>query len=201
MKDALSEIKKILKANDTDNATAIKKIAKIISDGEKPDFSEINEGDRFKYKGIEFVALEYRSTADGVHLLAVVANIWKKLPFDKDGCNDWRKSSLREILNTEFLSLLDKDDLVLEEFDLIADNGEKDYGTSKDYIGLLSCDDFREYRDILPKYGNWYWTLTPWSCNPSDASDVRGVYTDGTLCNSRASNAFSVVPACVFRIE
>lgn len=135
-------------------------------------------GEHFNYNGIEFVALGEEQGG----LLAVVAHeLDKEYAFDKDNCNDWRKSTLRRYLNEEYIKNFDKADLLPLVSDLTTDSGQKDYGTSEDYIALLSCDLYRKYRETMPKYDTWVWTLTPWHISPSNANIARVVYTDGSL--------------------
>ena len=122
----------------------------------KPD---ICIGDHFIYKDIKWICLDI---IDG-NYLAITAQVWQKLPFDVDCYNDWKESSLRKTLNKEFLSKLVKKHLVIQSTDLIADNGDKAYGTSEDYVTILSCDQYRKYRDLVPHVQAW--TLTPWSCS------------------------------------
>ena len=122
----------------------------------------LNPGEHFIYNGIEFICLD---VING-NYLAMTAKPWAEIPFDTNNHNDWRKSSLRRVLNNDFLELLDKKHLVVQTSDLIADNGDKAYGTSEDYVTILSCDQYRKYRDIVPLFEEWMWTLTPWSCYP-----------------------------------
>lgn len=152
-------------------------------------------GEHFNYHGIEFVALGMEQGG----LLAISAETLEdEMPFDKDNCNDWRKSTLRRYLNEEYIKNFDKADLLPFVSDLTTDSGQKDYGTSEDYIVLLSCDLYRKYRAVMPKYDTWVWTLTPWHIFPSYASIARIVRTDGSLDYYNACNGFGVAPACLF---
>lgn len=152
-------------------------------------------GEHFNYNGIEFVALGEEQGG----LLAVVAHeLDEEYAFDKDNCNDWRKSTLRRYLNEEYIKNFDKADLLPLVSDLTTDSGQKDYGTSEDYIALLSCDLYRKYREYMPKYNTWVWTLTPWHIFPSYASLARLVFTDGSLNDYSAFLSFGVAPACLF---
>ncbi len=155
---------------------------------------KLNIGEHFIYNGIEFICLDI---IDG-NYLAMTAKPWAEIPFDTNTHNDWRKSSLRRVLNNDFLELLDKKHLVMQTSDLIADNGDKAYGTSEDYVTILSCDQYRKYRDIVPLFEEWMWTLTPWSCNTSHPSSVRRVYTTGGVYISYAYGSGGVAPACLF---
>lgn len=152
-------------------------------------------GEHFNYNGIEFVALGEEQGG----LLAVVAHeLDEEYAFDKDNCNDWRKSTLRRYLNEEYIKNFDKADLLPLVSDLTTDSGQKDYGTSEDYIALLSCDLYRKYREYMPKYNTWVWTLTPWHIYPSIASTARIVNTGGSLNYNRAFYSNGVAPACLF---
>lgn len=155
---------------------------------------KLNIGEHFIYNGIEFICLDI---IDG-NYLAMTAKPWTEIPFDTNNHNYWRKSSLRRVLNTDFLELLDKKHLVMQTSDLIADNGDKAYGTSEDYVTILSCDQYRKYRDIVPLFEEWMWTLTPWSCNTSDSYFVRIVNTAGGVNHGYAGSSLGVAPACLF---
>lgn len=155
---------------------------------------KLNIGEHFIYNGIEFICLDI---IDG-NYLAMTAKPWAEIPFDTNNHNDWRKSSLRRVLNTDFLELLDKKHLVMQTSDLIADNGDKAYGTSEDYVTILSCDQYRKYRDIVPLFEEWMWTLTPWSCNTSNSYLVRYVGTAGGVSSGNAIYSNGVAPACLF---
>ena len=155
---------------------------------------KLNIGEHFIYNGIEFICLDI---IDG-NYLAMTAKPWAEIPFDVDNHNDWRKSSLRRVLNSEFLDLLDRDHLIKQTSDLIADNGDRAYGTSEDYVTILSCDQYRKYRDLVPLFDEWMWTLTPWTCNTSYSSSVRNVSTTGFVNNNIANGSYGVAPACLF---
>lgn len=158
----------------------------------------LNPGEHFIYNGIEFICLD---VING-NYLAMTAKPYAEIPFDVNGKNDWRKSSLRRVLNNDFLDLLDRRHLIKQTSDLVADNGDKAYGTSEDYVTILSCDQYRKYRDIVPLFKEWMWTLTPWSCNPSNSSNVRSVYATGNVIYySSANSSIGVAPACLFSSE
>lgn len=151
-------------------------------------------GEIFSYNGASFVALGVEQGG----LLAIAAEpLKKKMAFDEDNSNDWRSSSLRKYLNGEYLDELGKDYLLPFTSDLTADDGMKDYGTSEDYVFLLSDNLYRKYRSFVPSYKAWWWTITPYSCLPSYTSLERIVITDGSLNGDYAIHAYAVAPACL----
>ena len=152
-------------------------------------------GERFTYNGIEHVILGEEQGG----VLAIRAEaLDEKKRFDENSKNDWRIASLRVDLNENYIKQYNKGDLLPFVSDLTADNGDKSYGTCKDYIFVLSCDLIRKYRDFLPKYKtDDIVTLTPWTCGTS-AYYVRYLYTDGNLYYDYAYVSIGVAPACLF---
>lgn len=152
-------------------------------------------GEHFEYNGIEFVALGEEQGG----ILAVVAELAADdIPFDKNRSNDWRKSTLRKFLNEEYIKKFNRGDLLQFVSDLTSDDGMKDYGTSEDFIALLSDNLYRKYRENFPKYGTWVWSITPYSCLPSGAYYERVVDTDGSLSSSNAHYGSGIPAACIF---
>ena len=76
--------------------------------------------------------------------------------------------------------------LVLQTSDLIADNGDKQYGTCEDYVTILSCDQYRKYRKLIPNYSKPVWTLTPWreqECTCESVTECIKIYGLGVDCD------------------
>lgn len=189
----IEKIDRAIKDNESNAIETLNKIKALISSERKLDFSKIKDGDHFTYRGIEFIRLGKEQ--DGI--LCVTAKIWKTLPFDKNGYNDFSIASICKALNNEFRPLLDDNDLLTYEMDLTADNGDKSYGHFYVYAGLLSADLYRKYRNYIPNYDRWVWLCTPWYCSVV-AGYVRDVNTDGALNSSGAYAAGGVVPAVIF---
>ena len=154
-----------------------------------------NPGEHFMYNGIDHVILGEEQGG----VLAIRAEaLDEDKKFDENNKNDWRISTLRVELNENYIKQYNKGDLLPFVSDLTADNGDKSYGTCKDYIFVLSCDLIRKYRDFLPKYKtDDIVTLTPWTCGTS-AYYVRYLYSIGVLDDSGANGSYGVAPACLF---
>lgn len=148
-------------------------------------------GDHFMCKDIEWVCLDI---VDG-NYLAITTKSWKELPFDVDNQNNWKESSLRKVLNEEFLDKLDKKYLVMQTSNLIADNGDNQYGACDDFVTILSCDQYRKYRDIMPHYLQWMWTLTPWNCS---GNFVRSILPTDHITEGNAYYTNGVAPVVLF---
>lgn len=195
----IESIEKLVNESDESASKTLDMIKTVIQNAKRPDFSKIKDGEHFMYRGIEFIRLGLEQGG----VLCMTAKPIAEEAFDPDGCNNWVKSRARKKLNTEFLSLLDENDLLPFESDLTADNGDTAYGKCVDKIGILSCDLYRKYRKIVPLFDEWMWTCTPWYCGtPSSgyANYVRPVVSDGTLNDTSAHAAAGLAPACIFHL-
>ena len=86
------------------------------------------------------------------------------------------------------------------EVDLTSDDGMKDYGKTKDYIALLTADQYRKYREFIPNADDWWWLVTPWTCNSAYSCGVRDVGTGGTLYDDFAYYGdHGVRPTLIFK--
>lgn len=169
----------------------------------------LRPGEHFMFKGFEWVCLDPDHPDGGV--LAIMAKPWAKdvkfCPSDKfadekGNWNNYRTSNVRRILSDMANSVFDRESLLRHNVDLVADNGDRAYGTVQDFVFILTCDEYRKYRDYIPHYDNWIWTATPWYCGDKDsdtgyAHDVRYVGTDGQLRSRHACNGGAVAPACI----
>lgn len=194
------EIKKLISDFIEDHADEIESIIRTAL-AERKSMRNIKAGDHFEYKGIEWVCLDVGNEA----AFAVAAKIIAKMPFSDEsgrGCNNWRTSSLRKWLNSEFLdNNFDKGALLANFSTLTADNGDDKYGTVEDYVTLIDCNQYRKYRKFMPKYDDWLWTLTPRSCTVGHASTVRSISPSRELSSSHASITYGVAPACLFNLN
>ena len=195
----IESIENLINESEDSASKTLDKIKTAIQNAKRPDFSKIKDGEHFMYHGIEFIRLGLEQGG----VLCMTAKPIAEEAFDPNGCNNWAKSRARKKLNTEFLSLMDENDLLPFESDLTADNGDTAYGKCVDKIGILSCDLYRKYRKIVPLFDEWMWTCTPWHCGTpysEVAHVVRLVYSGGTVYGYGASGAFGLAPACIFHL-
>lgn len=80
-------------------------------------------------------------------------------------------------------------------------DGLKDYGNVKMKVGLLTEEEYRQHRDILPPLGDegWWWLATPYSTERAGyPSLVRIVSSDGALHGSYACYGLSGVRPALY---
>ena len=119
-------------------------------------------GDTFNLATIEWKILD--KTNDGYFCIA--NSSIGDMKFDSRS-NDWSKSKLREYLNNDLLEKI-KDEIGVGNIlplgrDLISLDGIDEYEDTVELISLLTVDEYRKYRKLLPNTGEWWWLCTPWS--------------------------------------
>ncbi len=165
---------------------------------------EFEIGEVLNFGGLDWVVLD--KNADGV------AIITKDLLKDKNGeiirkrfddeSPNFAKSSLRSWLNGEFLQRFDIEQILAHTTDLTADDGLNDFGNCLQKIGLLTCEQYRKYTDIMLKYNpkKWWWLATAYSTPTRGYNEfVRCVCDGGTLVNVYCRNYCGVRPFCILK--
>lgn len=169
----------------------------------------LRPGEHFMFKNFEWVCLDPNHPDGGV--LAIMAKPWAKdvqfCPSDKfademGNWNNYRTSNVRGILSDMANAFFERKSLLSHTVNIVADNGDRAYGTVQGFVFILTCDEYRKYRDYIPHYGSWVWTATPWYCGDKDsdmgaAGIVRLVDVDGKLCNNGTCGSGDVAPACI----
>ena len=170
----------------------------------------LRPGEPFMFKNFEWVCLDPNHPDGGV--LAIMATPWTKdvkfCPSDKftdekGNWNNYRTSNVREILSDMANAVFEEKSLLPHTVDLVADNGDRAYGTVQDFVFILTCDEYRKYREFIPHYDRWIWTATPWYCGDEDpntgcgAAMVRSVDICDRFCFVGACLNGVVAPACI----
>jgi hypothetical protein len=124
---------------------------------------------------------------------------------DDKNPNDFSCSSIRNDLNTDFLSavaaggVIPIDRIADTAWDLSDHLGGAGYGTVTCQIGLLTPDQYVKYINagLLPEdcWDGWEWTITP---SAGSASDVRYVNSGGSLGSNYARDGSDGVRPAFF---
>ena len=156
-------------------------------------------GDTFELAGLTWRILDI--TDAGYKCLA--DKLVERTVFDSD-CNDWRESDLREYLNGDFLkeleSVIGADNIIPFERDLLSLDGQTEYGICEDKVSLLTVDEYRQYRKLIPNTNDyWWWLISPWStpCNNIERS-VAVVSSSGFIYGFDCNYDYGVRPFCIF---
>lgn len=170
----------------------------------------LHPGEHFMFKTFEWVCLDPNHPDGGV--LAIMAEPWArdvkfcpsdKFADEKGNWNNYRTSNVRGVLSDMANAVFEEKSLLPHTVDLVADNGDRAYGTVKDIVFILTCDEYRKYREFIPHYDSRIWTATPWYCGDKDsdvgnANSVRCVLPCGQLFSYYfADYGCTVAPACI----
>ena len=161
--------------------------------------SGLGIGDTFELVGLEWKILDI--TDDGYLCLAEKL---KEKRFDAE-TNCWYLSELRSYLNTNLYNLLlaeiGEDNIISFERDLTSLDGQTEYGNCADKVSLLTVDEYRKYRSLIPNTEDyWWWLLAPWStpCNECERA-VTVVSPYGNISNyDGCGNNVGVRTVCIF---
>ena len=161
--------------------------------------SGLGIGDTFDIAGLTWKILDI--TAEGYMCLA--DKLTDKMTFDEKS-NDWVKSQLREYLNTEFIEKIadeiGEENIISFNRNLISLDGQTEYGECGDKVSLLTVDEYRKNRSLIPNTDDyWWWLVTPWStpCNDYETS-VAVVAPAGFINCGVCYRLIGVRPVCIF---
>lgn len=155
-------------------------------------------GDTFKlvdttWKILDITSAGYICLADSI----------EERQFDSDS-NNWKNSNLRDYLNEEFLEKIAAEigleNIVPFERDLLSLDGQTEYGKCEDKFSLLTVDEYRKYRSLIPNTKDyWWWLISPWStpCNDYKRT-VAVVSSAGDFDNDYCDFDCGVRPVCIF---
>jgi NTP pyrophosphatase (non-canonical NTP hydrolase) len=150
--------------------------------------SSVNPGETFKWGGTEFVLLEQKESGECVCITKDLAQK-ENIPFDTQDRPDqnnldgsemlkWLENWLAGILTWDGVNVGDVLDF---DIDLTAVDGTTGYPPVRTKVGLLTLDEYRKYRKLIPLVSDWWPLATPWSQLPDYANNAYYVRTDGTL--------------------
>lgn len=132
-----------------------------------------------------------------------LADSIEDMKFDSDS-NNWENSDLRDYLNEGFLEKIAAEigleNIVPFERDLLSLDGQTEYGKCEDKVSLLTIDEYRKYRSLIPNTeDNWWWLASPWStpCNDYKRT-VAVVSSAGNIFYGSCNSSCGVRPVCIF---
>ena len=160
-----------------------------------PDFENIQAGDKFIYRGLEWVCLDPKfMESDVLGVLAIATKlISESVEFGED--NNYLNSNLRKTMKNLEEDIISEDVFIPHLVDTTDESGTDRYGSVTECVFPLSIHEYIKYAKFVPKYDDWFWLRSPY---PGIASIVRRVGTAGSLSSYYATYAYGAAPACIF---
>lgn len=151
---------------------------------------QVRKGERFVLDGVAFVKLDEDRESSFVVSEDVVL---KGIAFDtqeREDRNNYMCSGIQEGLDEWASEHEEIYEAALERpIDLLSMDGMTDYGKPEVSVRMLTVDEYRKYRALIPLTDEAYWLATPWTTlrSPNSGTD-RAYYVD----TSGALNYYSV---------
>ena len=146
-----------------------------------------------KWKILDITSAGYICLADNI----------ENMEFDSNS-NNWENSGLRDYLNGKFFEKMaaeiGSENIVPFERDLLSLDGQTEYGKCEDKVSLLTVDEYRKYRSLIPNTEDyWWWLVSPWStpCNDYKRT-VAVVSSAGGIYGINCYYDCGVRPVCIF---
>lgn len=158
---------------------------------------EPKAGNQFELAGLKWKIIDVLDL--GCMCLAEKSELMR---FDPD-INDWRISELRQHLNSDLLEKIEneigEENVIGFERDLLSVDGQNQYRACKDKVSLLTLDEYRKYRSLIPNEEYYWWLLTPWSTPHNGYYKWMAVVVpSGNVVYGVCCNSFGVRPVCIF---
>lgn len=158
---------------------------------------EPKAGNQFELAGLKWKIIDVLDL--GCMCLAEKSELMR---FDPD-INDWRISELRRHLNSDLLEKIEyeigEENVIGFERDLLSVDGQNQYRACKDKVSLLTLDEYRKYRSLIPNEEYYWWLLTPWSTPHNGYYKWMAVAVpSGNVVYGVCRNSFGVRPVCIF---
>lgn len=153
-------------------------------------------GETFELAGVNWKIIDI--TTDGYVCLSDSIG---EMKFSSEN-NDWRTSNLRKYLNEEFLKKIESEigtgNLIKFERSLLSLDGQTEYGTCDDKVSLLTVDEYRKYRKLIPNTDDWFWLISPWSTPCNGFKNSVSVFAPSGVIISNCGSSLGVRPFCIF---
>lgn len=163
---------------------------------------DIPVGGKFDTGIGRFIVLEQKENYTAV----ITENLYREnVKFDDD-CTEYRKSSLRELCESEilneFVAEFGEDNICENEAGLVTVDGQEVFGKLLTKVRPLTFDEAREYNDLLVNKDlpDWYWTCTAWSTKERGLEySVAVVSPSGNVRNGSYVSRHGVRPFCILK--
>lgn len=172
----------------------------------KVEINNLNCGDKFVYGRKRAIVLEDTddcTLAARRGILCMVLDEDYRTEFDKDSNTCFSNSTLFKDLNGRYFEEWQDDgansiDFVEMRVKLIADDGRRDFENVGAFLAPRTCEQHREYREVIPECEQAEWTATAVTTLPN-FSAIRDVKPKGVLGYDNAK--FTKIVRPLFKLK
>ena len=162
----------------------------------KTRLGDAKPGEVVKIGDREYIVLEH----DDNKTFVITNDFVTKMGFG-NSC-DYKKSKVRkyvtEIFYAELCNVVGEENIYLHKVDLMCDDGSNKNDYVEDFVSILTTEEYRRYRELIPAYGDRWWTASAVTVlNKNFSRNVCGVTPIGTVDWYDCVGAHGVHPFCV----
>lgn len=138
---------------------------------------QVRKGERFVLDGVAFIKLDEDREASFVLAENVVLQDIAFDTRDREDSNNFDGSEVHGALKDWVAERGIISQAMRERpIDLLSMDGMDDYGNPEVEVRILTVDEYRKYRSIIPLTDKAYWLATPWTTLRSPLSDSAYAY-------------------------
>ena len=168
----------------------------IISETKSRILGDVKPGEVVKIGEREYIVLEH----DNNKTFVITKEFVTKMEFGAS-C-DYKTSDVRKYVTEPFYEelcdIVGKKNIYLHKVDLMCDDGSNKNDYVEDFVSVLTAEEYRRYRELIPAYGEWWWTATAVSVlNKYYSRYIRCVNSNGVVNWDDCSCAGGVCPFCI----
>ena len=162
----------------------------------KTRLGDANPGEVVKIGDREYIVLEH----DDNKTLVITKEFVTEMSFGNS--SDYKKSKVRkyvtEIFYAELCNVAGKKNIYSHKVNLMCDDGSNKNDYVEDFVSILTTEKYRRYRELIPAYGDRWWTASAVTVLCKNYSrDVCGVTSHSTVDWYDCGYARGVRPFCV----
>ena len=168
----------------------------IISETKSRILDDVRPGEVVKIGNREYIVLEHNNGKTAV----ITKDFVTKMEFGNS--YDYKKSEVRKYVTrafyAELCNVVGKENIYSHKVNLMCDDGSNKNDYVEDFVSILTTDEYRRYRELIPAYGDWWWTASAVTVLEENYSRyVCCVYSNGTVSWDDCGYTRGVRPFCI----
>lgn len=130
----------------------------IISETKSRILGDAKPGEVVKIGDREYIVLEHDDNKTSV----ITKDFVTEMGFE-NSC-DYKESEARKYVTENFYAELcnavGKENIYSHKVNLMCDDGSNKNNYIEDFVSILTTEEYRRYRELIPACGKWWWTAT-----------------------------------------
>lgn len=168
----------------------------IISETKIRSLGDAKPGEVVKIGDREYIVLEHDDNKTSV----ITKDFVTKMKFG-NSC-DYKESEARKYVTENFYAELcntvGKENIYSHKVNLMCDDGSNKNDYVEDFVSILTTEEYRRYRELIPACGKWWWTASAETVLDKNYSRcVCYVDSDGTVDWDDCGCTGGVRPFCI----